>query len=318
MNSGTSGTEVFEEARGKLDVPGQRLEACEFVEGARRFLLLVYRVEYGGGPLSEIPPRVVRFSEGGHSIRVAPRLLLSSPRYYRELEEKSAPTVVQPKAQARRRGVPPKCETAHGRIGDRMEARFQKELELKEFHRRFVPQLTNAPVAGSARLTYRTDGFWILCTSLEPETSCGFERLRSEFPEYDCATIIPDPSRFALQLGRDFGNQHGEDAILANAIAILRMAKIAHGFIEAGAPVPEVVVVVRHGRVVYVDEAADLIERYPPELQSTVLPFVKLPRFSDQKEYRCTVSLGGEPKRQRICVGVSDELRSLVHSRPRE
>ena len=312
MNSVTSETEAFKVAGGDLDVPGQRLEACEVVEGAWRFLLLVYRVEYGGGPLSETPPRVVRFSDGVHSILVAPRLLLSSPRYYRELEEKSAASVVQPKAQARRRGVSPKGETAHGRIGDRMEARFQKELDLKEFHRRFAPQLTDAPVIGSARLTYGTDGCWILCTSLEPETSRGFERLWSEFPEYDCATIIPDPSRFALQLGRDFGNQHGEDAIRANGITILRMEKIAHAFIEAGVPVPEAVVVVRHGLVVYVDEAADLIERYPPEVQSTVLPFVKRPLFADQNEYRFTVSLGGEPKRQRVCVDVSDEMRGLA------
>ncbi len=295
-------------AGGDLDVPGQRLEACEVVEGAWRFLLLVYRVEYGGGPLSETPPRVVRFSEGVHAILVAPRLLLSSPSYYRELEEKSAASVVKPKAQARRRGG----ETAHGRIGDRMEARFQKELDLKEFHRRFAPQLTDAPVIGSARLTYGTDGCWILCTSLEPQRSRGFERLWSEFPEYDCATIVPDPSRFALQLGRDFGNQHGEDAIRANVITILRMAKIAHGFIEAGAPVPEAVVVVRHGQVVYVDEAADLIERYPPEPQSTVIPFIKRPQFADQNEYRFTVSLGGEPKRERVCVDVSDELRGLI------
>ena len=90
------------------------------------------------------------------------------------------------------------------------------------------------------------------------------------------------------------------------------MAKIAHRFIEAGAPAPEAVVVVRHGRVVYVDEAADLIERYPPELQSTVLPFVKRTRFAGQKEYRFTVSLGGELKRQRVCVDVSDELRDLA------
>ena len=193
-----------------------------------------------------------------------------------------------------------------------MEARFQKALEIKEFHRRFVPQLTNAPVTGSARLIYGTDGFWILCTSLEPEASIGFERLWGEFPEYDCATIIPDPSGFALQLGRDFGNQHGEDAIRVDAIAILRLAKIAHSFIEAGTPAPEAVVVVRHGRVVYVDEAADLIERYPSELQSTVLPFVKRTRFADQKEYRFTVSLGGDPKRQRVWVDVSDELRDLA------
>ena len=305
-------TEVFEEARGKLDIPAQQLEACEDVDGARRFLVLVYRVEYGGGQLSEIPTRVVRFSECRHSLTVAPRILMSSPLYYRELEEKSAPPEEKPKVQARRRGRLPKGETAYGRIGDRMEARFQKEFELKEFHRRFVPQLTNAPVTGSARLTCGTDGSWILCTSLEPETSIGFEKLWSEFPEYDCATIIPDPSGFALQLGWEFGNQHGEDTIRVDAISILRVAKIAHRFIEAGAPAPEAVVVVRHGRVIYVDEFADLIERYPPELQSAVLPFAKRRGFADQQEYRFTVPLGGEPKRQRISVDVSDELRDLA------
>ena len=262
--------------------------------------------------LSETPPRVVRFSDCRHSLAVAPRILLSSPRYYREREEKLAPPGEQPKAQARQRGRLPKCEPSYGHIGNRMEALFQKELELKKYHHRFVPQLTNAPLTGSARLTYSTNGFWIPCTSLGPEINIGFERLWSEFPEYDCATIIPDPSGFALQLGRDFGNQYGDGSIRVDAVAILRAAKIVHPFIEAGAPAPEDVVVVRHGRVAYVDKAVELIERYPPELQSTVLPFVKRTGFVEQKEYRFTVSLGGEPKRQRICVDVSNELRGLV------
>ena len=57
-------TEVFEEARGKLDVPGQQLEACEVVEGARRFLVLVCRVEYGGGSYR-------KFRRGSSGSRIA-------------------------------------------------------------------------------------------------------------------------------------------------------------------------------------------------------------------------------------------------------
>ena len=256
------------------------------------------------------PPGIVKFSRGERSIGVAPRIVLSSPQYYRDLEEQSAPPGEQ--AQARRRGSRPKRETGPPGIGDRMEARYQKRYELDEFHRRFAPAPVNAPVTGSAELTYGTGGFWPLCTSVEPETSRDFERLQKEFSEYDCATTISDPSALALQLGKDFGSRHGEEAVPANAYGILRLAKIARGFLGAGVPVPEAVVDVRHGQVVYSDEAADLIESYPSQVQGMVLPFVKRTKFAGEKEYRFTVSLGGEPKKQRVCVDVSEELRSLV------
>ena len=302
--------EFPEAVRRKLEAAAQQLEAYAVVEGDRNFLVLVYRVDYGGRPMPESPPRVVRFSRSEHSIRVATRIVLSSPSYYRELEEKSVP----PEGQSRegRRERRPERETRGAGVGDKMEARYRKRYDLGEFHRRFAPALVNFPVSGSAKLTYETGGFWILCTSVEPGTSQGFERLRREFAQYDCATIITDPSEFALQLGKDFGHQHGEEAVSSDAVATLRLAKIALGFIKAGAPVPEAVVVVRHGHVVYSDEPANIIERYPERFRSVVLPFVKRTKFAKEKEYRFTVSLGGEPKRQRIWVDVSDKLRCLA------
>lgn len=312
------GLAANQDSRRQLEASGQRLEACAFVQGVRSFLVLVYRVEYGDEPEPTEPRGVVRFSEREHSIQVSRSIKLSSPQFYRELEECSASPGEQEPPQTRRRGRRRAHESGRPRIRDEMEARYEKKYSLEEFHSKFRPELANAPVPGSARLTYGTSGFWILCTSVEPDSSRDYERLWKAFPQYDCAIIIANPSEFALQLGKDFGSQYGEDAIHTNAIGILRQAKIAQPFIETGAPVPDAVVTVRHGQVVYDDEPASIIERYPPQFQGMVLPFVKRRTFADQKEYRFTVSLGGEPKRQRICVGVSDELRSLVHSRPRE
>ncbi len=39
--------------------------------------------------MPENPPRVVRFSKSEHSIRTVSSIVLSSPSYYRKLEEKS-------------------------------------------------------------------------------------------------------------------------------------------------------------------------------------------------------------------------------------
>ena len=69
----------------ELGASGQQLEACAIVEGGRNFLVLVYRAEYGGRVPPATPPGVVRFSRSEHSIRVAPRIVLSSPPYYRTL-----------------------------------------------------------------------------------------------------------------------------------------------------------------------------------------------------------------------------------------
>ena len=77
--------EIPETLRRELGASGQQLEACAIVEGDRNFLVLVYRAEYGGGLPPARPPRVVRFSRSEHSIRVAPRIVLSSPPYYRTL-----------------------------------------------------------------------------------------------------------------------------------------------------------------------------------------------------------------------------------------
>ena len=166
VNETKTQVELPEAARRELEASGQQLEACAVVEGDRNFLVLIYRVDYGGEPMPESPPGVVRFSRSEHSIRVAPRILLSSPSYYRELQEKSVP----PEGQAGegRRGRHPERETRGAGIGDTMEARYQKRYDIDEFHRRFAPALVNSPVSGSAQLTYETGGCWILCTSFEP------------------------------------------------------------------------------------------------------------------------------------------------------
>jgi len=299
-----------EAVRRQLEASGQQLEACTVVEGDRNFLVLVFRVNYGERPLPELPPKVVKFSKSEYSILVTPHMVLSSPSYYRMLEEESAPpegrTLGSSEGDARSR------ETRGVGIGDKMEARYQKRYDLGEFHRRFAPAMADVPVSGSAQLTYGTARFWMLCTSVEPDTSQDFESLRREFPKYNQATMIPEPSKFALQLGKDFGRRHGQEAVRSDGMAILRLSDFARALIDAGAPVPTAVVDVRHGHVVYSDEPADIIERYPVQFRGMALPFVKRTKFAGEKEYRFTVSVGGEPKRQRVCIEVSDKLRCLV------
>jgi len=306
---------VPEATRRELEASGQQLEACEVVEGDWNFLVRVFRVNYGDQPLPENPPRVVRFSKSEHSFRTAPSMLLSSPSYYRKLEEKSAP----PEQEARERGRerPIEDETRVASVGDRMEARYKKGYGIDEFHHEFVPSLAAAQVSGSAQVTYEIGDFWMLCTSVEPSTGAEFKMLRREFAKYDCATIIPYPSDFALQLGKDFGRQHGEEAVRRDGLAILHVAKIAIGFLKAGAPVPETVVDIHHGQVVYSDEPSEVVECYPERFRGLVLPFVKRRKFEGEREYRFTVSLGSEPKRQRICVDLSDNLRGLVAPYPK-
>ena len=146
LNGKEARVEIPEALRRELETSGQQLEACALVEGDRNFLVLVYRAAYGGGLPSARQPRVVRFSRSEHSIRAAPRIVLSSPQYHRDLEEQSAPPGEQ--AQTRGRGGRPRREMGTPGTGDRMEARYQKRYELDEFYRRFAPALVNAPVTG--------------------------------------------------------------------------------------------------------------------------------------------------------------------------
>ena len=220
-------TELSEAARRQLGASGQYLEESAVVDGPRRLLVLVHRVEYGDRPVTADPPGVIKFSEKKHSIEVSTRMKLSSPQYYRGLEKNSVARRERTSCQGHRRRQG--CEPDRPGIGDEMEARYQKEYDLKDYHRKFIPELANAPVSGSARLTYGTRGFWILCTSVKPEKGGDLERLWNEFREYDCATIIPSPSEFALQLGKDFGRQRGGDPIRTNAAQIVRQGEDCTG-----------------------------------------------------------------------------------------
>lgn len=195
-----------------------------------------------------------------------------------------------------------------------MEARHQKNYDIDEFHRRFASELADGRVSGSVQLTCGNGGLRMLCTSVEPGTGAEFETLRKELAVYDCATVIPDPSEFTLPLVKDFGLQHGEEAVRSNAMAMVHLARIAVGFIKAGAPVPEAVVDVRHGQVVYSDEPSEVLERYPQHNRAMVLPFVKRMKFAGEREYRFTLSLGSEPKRQRIAKEATDVCRNFGQS----
>ena len=108
-------------------------------------------------------------------------------------------------------------------------------------------------------------------------------RRASVCPDYDAATLVEDPSRFARQLGSDFGNSvQSSDVKAPGPTWWMTMPQV---FVD-------------HGPVVYTESSSVVIERFPSESRELIMPFVKRRRFADQREYRFVISiLGlGDPK----------------------
>ena len=72
------------------------------------------------------------------------------------------------------------------------------------------------------------------------------------------------------------------------------------------------VVNVYHGLVCYPDDPAEFVKRYPDEIRSQVLPFVKGKEFEPDQEYRFTVSVFGTPSLETVRFPISCELRKLA------
>ena len=77
----------------------------------------------------------------------------------------------------------------------------------------------------SSTVTWARTDFLMFCTSIMLEGR-GFGDLRSQFPDYDCATFIPDPSAFAMQLGKDIGKQFDMENVRLNGFDMIRQVML--------------------------------------------------------------------------------------------
>ena len=174
-------------------------------------------------------------------------------------------------------------------IRDEKEAQYERRWEASNV---------------SWKMTLGRKDFWMFCTSVQPPTDWELRKMRDKF-EYDCATTIANPSEFAKELGSAFAAySEWSDVRLSPLDNVLRQSLPP----EVG----DKVVWVYHGPVVYQRNPATVIEAFPEDKQAAVVPFVKRDQFSDQREYRFTVLIHGEPKEPKFPLPISTALRHLA------
>ena len=146
----------------------------------------------------------------------------------------------------------------------------------------------------------------------------GFRELRSQFPDYDCATLIADPSVFALQLGKDIGRQFDVEDVRLNGFDKLRRMRLTQAEITAEGRLLQkgldTTVLVSHGPVSYCGPPERIVNLLPIERRAAAVPFVKRSKFAGHWEYRFVVEVIGEPKEKVFLMEITDELRSLAHT----
>ena len=155
----------------------------------------------------------------------------------------------------------------------------------------------------------------MFCTSVAPEGP-GLGNLKQQFPEYDCATFIPDPSAFAMQLGKEIGMQFDMNNVNLTDFDRLRQLGLAQATITKQGRLMrqglDTIVLISHGPVTYCDQPETIINRLPHERRGPAGPFVKRNTYAGQREYRFVVALVGEPKEKEFLMEITDELRSLA------
>ena len=295
MNGYDSFTSSPNDLRCLVEGEGRRLEGVEVVIGGSAFAVITYLVDYRERPSFKTPPDVVKFSKKEHAITTATHIRLGSSRYYREYEGDIAG------------------------IADPEEARLVQRGWLHDFcvKNGVSPQPWFDQV--SSTVTWARADFLMFCTSASKEGR-DLGGLRGRFPDYDCATVIPDPSAFAMQLGKDVANQFNLEEVRLSVFDKIKRMKLSEAEITMEGHVLrkglDAVVSVSHGPVMYCDPPEKFVNRFPIETRGEVVPFVKRGDFSGDGEYRFVVDVIGEPQETEFLMEITDELRSLTHAFP--
>ena len=282
--------------RNLLEGNGRRLEAFEVVVGPPSFFVLTRRADYGDWSTFRNPPGVIKFSRKEHAITVSTHIKLGSSRYYREYEDDDTG------------------------IGDPEEGRLIQKGSFREFCQKNGLSAPAGSEMATATVSWARNDFLMFCTSVAPEGP-GLGDPRSPFPDYDCATFIPDPSAFAMQLGKDIGKHLDVKNLRLNALDMIirRLAVNQAELTSQGRLLQKGLdtrVLVTHGPIAYCDPPEGIINRFPVERRGEVIPFVKRCQYAGQREYRFVVEVIGEPKEPYFLMEITDELRRLAYSCP--
>ena len=145
---------------------------------------------------------------------------------------------------------------------------------------------------------------WILCASLEPDTTEGWEKWHSSLPDsYDHTTTIRSPRTFARALASIVADQLGPRGDQNSKFT--HYASGPHDAPVTYHPAQKVF----HGPVVYVDDPYSYVTE-ATEVTDRMLraAFVKNKRYSEQREYRFLAWANEEPTETTVQLQVSPEM----------
>jgi len=146
----------------------------------------------------------------------------------------------------------------------------------------------------------------MFCASVMPVIG-SIREIQHQFPDYNCATFISDPSTFAMQLGKDFGKQCDMQQVRLSSVD--RMVNLL------GLQGIDTVVKVTHGPVIYCASAEEreIVNRVPVERQTMVISFAKRREYAGQRECRFVVEVIGEPIETKFVLEITNELRRMTY-----
>ena len=301
MSNNDNLSSIPESVRDIMEGKGRSLEAIEAVIGTRTFSVVTYRVDYGNQLFPEASPRVAKLSKVEHRITDSKHLRLGSSKYYREYEGDIAGVADPEEARLTRNG--PLDKVIRNWTGEQGE---DPPRVLGYVNPRTMPKAT---------VTFNVPDFLMFCTSIIPWSYVSGS-LRKEFPDYDVATLIPDPSAFAMQLGKDFGSQFNTENVHHSGPDSLKQRLLEKATITTEGRLVQMgldaAVIVAHGPVAYCDPPEKIINELSIHEHGNAAPFVKRRKFAGQREYRFVVQPIGEPRETEFLMEITEELRSLT------
>ena len=217
-----------------------------------------------------------------------------------------------------------------------LETEANSELiadELEGIFSLFQPLDVSEPGHYRLNIKLNFDSYWMYCASIDPlKDTLRKEQAKHLDSNYDCMAKIGNPSEFAMQIGLDFAEQIdfcNDLKVISRSGSQDAVQKVKKDIKKDFGCVGKHIIMVRHGPITYTDTTGFSLSSVPLEqlhagieydvdrkvIQKIahIAPFLKLPKYQKQQEYRFIVwALSYMPNNHRFSLKISNELRNLV------
>ena len=210
------------------------------------------------------------------------RIQLARPSYYRNFEDDEDLTL----------------------IADSREGKHREISSVRERGSPFMENMKRSmnKYVGNVKIELELDinDFWMFCTSIDPQLNYKRkEQMKNCSPFYNFMMSIQQPSKFAIQLGRDIAKQSVTGSDFSSNSSVFSDVISIH---------------VYHGRVIYLDDAEKRMLFRDELYYDGIMSFVKGRAYQEQQEYRFVIAVaqGCASQEEVFYLKVSDDLRNLL------